>query len=58
MSTTEMKSRANEIMKDSLDKNYNVDCREECAYITNGEKTLYLDWSIPTDGLIIDIWFN
>ena len=53
-----MKRQANEIMKESIDKGYQLDVREWCAYITDGLKTMYLDWSMPQEGLIVDIWYN
>lgn len=51
------KLEANTIMKNAIDAGYKVDCREECAYITNGNKVIYLDWSIPEEkNLIIDCY--
>jgi hypothetical protein len=50
------KLEANRIMKDAIDAGFKLDCREECAYIMNGNKVLYIDWSMPEDGLIRDYY--
>jgi len=50
------KLEANAIMKDAIDAGFKLDCREQCAYIMDGDKTLYIDWSMPKEGLLKDYW--
>lgn len=55
----QIKESATNMMKAGIEQGFSVDQRAQCAYMTKGSSTIYIDWSMPcTDGLIMDSWDN
>jgi hypothetical protein len=53
---TQSEIAAKDIITKSINKGYKVDFRGKCAFIDGAGKSVYLDWSIPADGLIIEYY--
>jgi hypothetical protein len=53
---SEYEESARNMIAAAVKQGFNIDMRGKCVYMTKENNTIYLDWSIPSDGIIIDSW--
>lgn len=55
---SEYEESARNIIAEAVKQGFYIDMRGEAVYMTKENSTIYLDWSIPEDGIIIDSWVD